>query len=102
MLDMKPPFNKKKWYSAEELHKKWMKNPEYRREYDALEPEFQIAEQIIKARIEGKISQEELAKRMKTGQAVVSRLEGMNGSPSLSLLKRLARALNIKLQLTIQ
>jgi ribosome-binding protein aMBF1 (putative translation factor) len=93
---------KQKFFSAEELHKKWMKNPEYRREYDALEPEFQIAEQIIKARIERKISQEELAKRMNTGQAVVSRLEGMNGSPSLSLLKRLARALDIKLQLTIQ
>jgi len=94
--------NKQKFFSAEELHKKWMKNPEYRREYDALQPEFQIAEQIIKARVERRISQAELAKRMKTGQAVVSRLEGMNGSPSLSLLKRLARALNIKLQLTIQ
>lgn len=93
---------KQKFSSAEELHKKWMKNPKYRREYDVLEPEFQIAEQIIKARIERKISQEELARRMNTGQAVVSRLEGMNGSPSLSLLKRLARALNIKLRLTIQ
>ena len=93
---------KKKWYTHEELHKKWMKDPEFRREYDALQPEFEIAEQIIKARIERKISQSELAKRMKTGQAVVSRLEGANGSPSLALLKRLARALGIKLQLTIQ
>lgn len=86
----------------EELKKDLMKDPEFRREYDVLQPEFEIAEQIIKARVERKISQSDLAKRMKTGQAVVSRLEGMNGSPSLALLKRLARALGIKLQLTIQ
>lgn len=93
---------KQKFISAEKLHKKWMKNPKYKHEYNILEPEFQIAEQIIKARVERKISQAELAKRMNTGQAVVSRLEGMNGSPSLALLKRLAQALDIKLQLTIQ
>ncbi len=93
---------KVKWVSHEKLKADLMKDPEFRREYDALQPEFQIAEQIIKARVERKISQAELATRMKTGQAVVSRLEGMNGSPSLALLKRLARALGIKLQLTIQ
>lgn len=91
-----------KTISLGELKKDLMKDPEFRREYDALQPEFEIAEQIIKARVERKISQAELAKRMKTGQAVISRLEGMNASPSLALLKRLARALNIKLELTIQ
>ena len=34
---------KKKWYTHEELHKKWMKDPEFRREYDALQPEFEIS-----------------------------------------------------------
>jgi ribosome-binding protein aMBF1 (putative translation factor) len=86
----------------EEFKRELLSDPAVKREYDALEPEFEIAEQIIKARIERKISQAELAKRMKTGQAVVSRLEGANASPSLALLKRLARALGIKLQLTIQ
>jgi len=86
----------------EEFKRELLSDPEVKREYDALAPEFEIAEQIIKARIERKISQAELAKRMNTGQAVVSRLEGANGSPSLALLKRLARALGIKLQLTIQ
>jgi len=78
-----------------------MKDPEFRREYEALEPEFQIARQMIGARIKKKISQEELAKKVGTGQAVISRLEGMNASPSLSLLKRVARALDIKIQLSI-
>jgi len=48
------------------------------------------------------MSQEELARKAKTGQAVISRLEGMNAKPSLSLLERIARALNTKISITIQ
>jgi ribosome-binding protein aMBF1 (putative translation factor) len=91
----------KKWFRAEELHRKWMEDPEYRRAYEALEPEFTIARAIIEARIKRKISQAELAKKMGTGQAVVSRLEGANASPSLSLIKRLADALNLKVELRL-
>jgi|SRR3989344_1777827 len=93
---------KYKLISAEELHKKWMKNPGYRREYEKLQPEFEIASQMIEARLKKKISQEELAKKVGTGQAVISRLEGMNASPSLSLLKRVASALGTKITITIQ
>lgn len=78
-----------------------MKNPEFRREYEKLQPEFAIARAIIDARIKRKITQKELAKRMGTGQAVVSRLEGANASPSLSLIKRLASALNLKVELRL-
>lgn len=85
----------------EEIHKKWMKNPEFRREYEKLETEFQIARQILDARLKRKMSQEQLAKEIGTGQAVVSRLEGMNGKPSISLLERVAHALNTKINLTI-
>ncbi len=40
--------------------------------------EFQIASQMIEARIKQNITQEELAKKVNTGQAVISRLEGAN------------------------
>ncbi|MDP3724201.1 MAG: helix-turn-helix transcriptional regulator [bacterium] len=83
------------------LHREWMEDPEFRREYEVLEPEFQIAKQMIGARLQRKMSQEDLAKKAKTGQAVISRLEGMNAQPSLALLKRVAQALDIKLRLTI-
>jgi ribosome-binding protein aMBF1 (putative translation factor) len=88
--------------STEKLHKKWIKNPEYLREYQKLEPEFQIARQIIGARIKSKMSQEELAKKAGTGQAVISRLEGMNSKPSISLLEKVAKALNTKIHVTVQ
>lgn len=95
-------MKQKKFYSHEELHRKWMKDPEYRREYDKLETEFQIARQIIGARLKKKMSQEQLAKKVNTGQAVISRLEGMNGKPSISLLERVAKALDTKINITIQ
>lgn len=79
-----------------------MKDPAYRRAYERLEPEFQIAKQMIAARIKQKLTQKELAKRAGTGQAVISRLEGMNAKPSLSLLSRIAQALNTKIQITVQ
>jgi len=94
-------MRQKDYYSHEELHQEWMKDPKYRREYEKLEPEFQIARQIIGARLKRKMTQEQLAKKAKTGQAVISRLEGMNAKPSISLLSRVARALGTKIQITI-
>lgn len=94
--------NKKNLTNFEDLKKEWMKNPEFRREYEKLEPEFQIARQIIGARIKRKMSQQQLAIKVGTGQAVISRLEGMNSKPSISLLTRVAQALGTKIQITVQ
>ncbi len=91
-----------KYISHKQLKADLMKDPEFRREYEKLRPEFEIASQMIAARIRKKISQQELAKRVGTGQAVISRLEGMNARPSISLLTRVAQALGTKIQITIQ
>ncbi len=85
----------------EDIHSRWMKDPEYRREYEKLQPEFEIARAIIDARIKRKISQQELAKRAGTGQAVISRLETASAKPSLSLLQRVAEALGQKLEIRL-
>ena len=76
-----------------------MKNSGFRRAWKELEPEYQIAKAIISARIKKKMSQAELAIKVKTGQAAISRLENMNASPSLAFLKRLANALDTKIQI---
>jgi len=91
----------KKFYSHRDLHKSWMRNPEYRREYEKLEPEFQIAKALIEARLKRKVTQAELAERARTGQAVISRLENMNGKPSFSLVQRIAEALGLRLQIRL-
>ena len=94
-------MKQKKFYSHEELHREWMKDPEYHHEYEKLEPEFQIAKQIIGARIKNKMTQEQLAKKAGTAQAVISRLENMTGKPSISLLQKITHALNTKITITI-
>lgn len=93
--------DKGKLVPFEKLKADLMKDPEFRREYEKLEPEFQIARQIIAARIKNKMTQADLAKKAKTGQAVISRLEGMNAKPSISLLSRVAKALGTKIQITV-
>jgi DNA-binding XRE family transcriptional regulator len=91
-----------KFITHSQLKKDLMKSPGFRHEYEKLKPEFEIANQMIGARIKNKMSQEDLAKKAGTGQAVISRLEGMNASPSLALLKRIAEALGTKFEITIQ
>lgn len=81
---------------------KLLRDPGVRREYEKLRPEFDIASQMIEARLRKKMSQQELAKKVGTGQAVISRLEGMNAHPSISLLSRVAQALETKFEITIQ
>ena len=95
-------MKQKKFLTHGELHDSWMEDPKFRQEYEKLEPEYEIACQIIEARLKKKMSQEELAKKVGTGQAVISRLEGMNAKPSISLLTRVARALQTKIIVTIQ
>lgn len=82
-----------------QFRKKLLAKPGVRKAYEELQPEFAIVRAIVEARAKKNISQEELAKRMGTGQAVISRLESANASPSLSLIKRLAEALNLKVEL---
>ena len=75
-----------------DLHKKWMSDPEYREEYNALEDEFALAAQVAKARSRAGLSQAELARRMKTTQSTIARLESGRGRPSTRTLDRFAKA----------
>lgn len=94
-------MNKPKYYTTEELKRELFQNPKVKKAYEDLQPEFAIVQAIIDARVKKKISQEDLAKRMGTGQAVISRLENANAKPSLSLIKRLADALDLKVELRL-
>jgi transcriptional regulator with XRE-family HTH domain len=73
------------------LHKTWMKDPAYRKAYGALEEEFTVMAAIAKARRRPGLSQAELARRMKTTQSTVARLESGRGQPSTRTLLRFAK-----------
>lgn len=85
-----------------EAAKDWMKNPEFRAAYDALEEEFSIVSALIRARTEAGLTQEEVACRMGTTQAVIARLEGGGAKPSTRTLERFARATGTRLKISFE
>lgn len=85
---------------AQQLFDELMHDPGFRQVYEEMAPEFQIATQVIKLRTDRGWTQQELAARLGTGQANVSRLENAVGTPSFSLLKRVARVFGLRLWVT--
>jgi transcriptional regulator with XRE-family HTH domain len=85
-----------------DLHRKWMRDPEYRREYNALEEEFALASAVIKARRRAGLSQGELARRMRTSQSTIARLESGRDRPSTRTLDRFARATGHRLRISFE
>ena len=83
-----------------ELHKGLLKDPEFKKAYDALQPEFELAAAIIQKRIDKKMTQAALAKKMGTKQSAISRLESGNSNPRFNLLKKAAKALDSKLKIS--
>lgn len=76
-----------------------MKDPEFKKEYDALEPEFEIIQAMIDARKDAGLTQQELAKRTGIAQSDISKLERGNANPSLRTLRRLATGMGKKLHI---
>ncbi len=75
------------------------KNSDFVREYEALEDEFRLAGELVKARLERKLTQAQLADKMGVQQAAIARLEGGASNPSYKTLARVAKALDKKIAL---
>ena len=76
-----------------------LKNPEFKKEWDALEPEYQIIKAMLDTRNEKAMTQKQLADITGIPQADISRLENGNANPSLRTLQRLADGMGMKLKL---
>src|SRR6267378_3784996 len=87
---------------VDDLHKKWMKDSRYRREYEALEEEFSLVAAMLEARARAGLTQEQVARRMKTTQAVIARLEGGGSKPSTRTLERYAEATGSRLRISFE
>ncbi|MBP9818050.1 helix-turn-helix transcriptional regulator [Candidatus Shapirobacteria bacterium] len=81
----------------EEIKKRLLKNPETKKGYDDLAVEYQILSSLVRMRNKRKITQKELAKKMGTTQSALSRFEVGGTNPSLNFLKKIAKALNVRL-----
>ena len=67
-----------------------------------LATEFELARAVIQARANAGLTQEELAKRMKTTQSVIARLESGRTKPSTQTLQRLAAATGTRVKITFE
>lgn len=76
-----------------------LKNPTFKAEYEALEPEFAIIQAMIDARKASGLTQKELSERTGIAQGDISKLENGNANPSIRTLQRLAAGMGMKLQL---
>ena len=86
-----------------EIHKKQLlKNPKFRKALEESRLEYEVARALIKARIKHKLTQKELARKLKTQQSVISRIENAQTTASLSFLKRLASAFGGKIEVTFK
>jgi transcriptional regulator with XRE-family HTH domain len=86
----------------DDLHKKWIKEPEYKQAYDALEEEFALASALLKARDAAHMTQEDVARAMGTTQTVIARLESGRVMPSTRTLQRFAKATGMRLRISFE
>ena len=76
-----------------------MKEPAFKAEYEALEPEFAIIQAIIDARRTSGLTQKQLSEKTGITQADISKLESGTANPSLKTMRRLAAGMGMKLKL---
>jgi ribosome-binding protein aMBF1 (putative translation factor) len=95
-------MNKQKIYTFQDDLQESLKDPNFKKAWDNSEAEYQLSCQLIEKRLAKKLSQRDLAKKASTTQAIISRIESMNGNPSLHFLKKIASALDAKLSISIK
>ena len=76
-----------------------LKDDEFKKEYEKLEPEFSIIQAVIDARKAANLTQKELSEKTGIAQSDISKLENGNSNPTLAMLKRLADGMGMTIKL---
>ena len=79
-----------------------LKNHKVKKGYENLETEFAVIESIIEKRLEKRMTQAQLARRIGTKQSSVARLESGTYNPTLSFLRKVAGALDAQLSVSVR
>ena len=76
-----------------------LRDPKFKKAYDALEPAYQLASGLIQARIDKKLTQQEVAKKAGVSREAIARLESGSGNPTIRTASCVAKALGKELRL---
>ncbi len=82
----------------DEFFENQIQDEEFRKEYESMQPEFDVIKAMVAARTSQNLTQKELAERTGIHQADISKLENGTRNPSLNLLKRLAEGMGMVLK----
>ncbi|MPZ17538.1 MAG: helix-turn-helix domain-containing protein [Luteitalea sp.] len=85
-----------------DLHRRWSKDDDYKAAFNGLDEEFRLARALIEARTRAGLSQSQLARRMKTSQSYIARIEGGKVRPSTDVLGRFAEATGTRLRIVFE
>lgn len=92
----------RKYIPVQEVFTEWDQDPSFRAEYGALEDEFTLASELIRARDSARMTQEDVAKAMGTSQEAIARLESGKSQPSTRTLQRFAKATGMRLRIRFE
>lgn len=90
------------WKPFSQLKKELLADPEVKKHYGELEPEYQLIRAVIDKRLKKKLSQAQLAKKVGTKQSAISRLESGSSNPSFEFLRKVADALDSRLHISFR
>ena len=79
--------------------KEQLKDSEFRKEWDALQPERAVIQAMIDARRKTGLTQKQLSEKTGIAQADISKLERGNANPSIKTLQRLAAGMGMKVKI---
>lgn len=88
-----------KFRSWDELEQQLLKDPAVKKAYDNLEPSYMVATNLIRARLDKKLTQKEVTDRAGVSKAVVMRLESAVGNPRAQSINRVAEVFDLRLAL---
>ena len=86
-------------YTFEEYKQEALGNEELHREYEAIQPEYDIIKAMINTRTIQNLTQTELAEKTGISLADIKKLENGTRNPSLNLLKNLAEGIGMTLKI---
>lgn len=86
-------------FTFKDFKKLMMNDPAFAKEYEALRPKYEAISLVIKNRLKKKMTQKDLADKIGTKQANISRFESGKTNPSLEFLNKLAQAFDKKVDI---
>jgi ribosome-binding protein aMBF1 (putative translation factor) len=80
-----------------QFEEEFLKDPAKKKAYDSLDVEFKIYNALVKARIEKKLTQKQLAQKLGIAQSALARFESGRTNPTLSFLQKVTSGLGLKI-----